>query len=110
MNAQITRQPAQQWQRSLLEPRVSLERAVLELNSAHFRERAAQSMIEALMYSLRERRTAALTERGTQRRIGELSEAQVREAGARLRALKITTPWSVEEIEQLLKTWIACHA
>jgi hypothetical protein len=72
-------------------------------------ERAAASTIEALIYSLRERRTAALAERDTQRRIGELSEAQVRDVGARLRALKITTPWSIAEIERLLKRWIACH-
>jgi hypothetical protein len=71
---------------------------------------AAASTVEALMYSLRERRTKALGEPDTQRRIRELSEAQVREVGARLHALKITTPWSVAEIEQLLKTWIACHA
>jgi hypothetical protein len=73
-------------------------------------DRAAASTVDALMYSLRERRTAALAQRDTQRRIGELSEAQVREVGARLRALKITTPWSIAEIERLLKKWIASHA
>jgi hypothetical protein len=92
----------------LLEPGVSLERAWHELKAAHFRGRAAQSTVEALMYSLRERRMAALTERDSQRRINELSETQVREVGARLRALK--TPWSADEIERLLETWIAYHA
>jgi hypothetical protein len=96
--------------RQLMRDDVSLEQAWRVLNRAAQLDRAASATVEALMHSLRERRTAALTERDTQRRIGELSEAQVREVGARLRALKITTPWSAAEIERLLKTWIACHA
>jgi hypothetical protein len=87
-----------------------LEQAWRVLNRAAQLDRAASATVEALMHSLRERRTAALTERDTQRRIGELSEAQVREVGARPRALKITTPWSAAEIERLLNTWIARHA
>jgi hypothetical protein len=88
----------------------SLEQAWRVFDRAAQHGRAAESTVEALTYSLRERRTAALTERDTQHRIGELSEAQVRDVGARLRALKISTPWSVAEIERLLERWIACHA
>jgi hypothetical protein len=110
MKTQITRQPAQQWLRSLLEPSVSLERAVLELNAAHFRGRVAQSVVESLMYSLRERGIKALDEPDTQRRISELSEEQLHDVGARLQALKIVRAWTAENIEQLVAAWMACRA
>jgi hypothetical protein len=42
--------------------RTSLERAWRELNTAHFRGRAAQSTVEALMYSLGSRGINALNE------------------------------------------------
>ena len=110
MSARKPADPHLELPRHLMRDDVSLEQARRVLNAATQLDRAASATVEALTYSLRERRTAALTERDTQRRIGELSEAQVREAGARLRALKITTPWSAAEIERLLKTWIARHA
>jgi hypothetical protein len=73
-------------------------------------ERAAASTVEALIYSLRERRTAALAERDTRRRIGELSEEQLHEVGARLQALKIVRTWTTADIERLVETWVARHA
>lgn len=39
---------------------------------------APSATVEALMFSLRERGSAALTEAGTQRRLSEMSPAQVR--------------------------------
>ena len=72
----------------------------------HFRGRAAQSTVEALVYSLRWRGIKALDEPDTQRRISELSEEQLHDVGARLQALKITT----EDLEQLVSAWVACHA
>ena len=110
MSARKPADPHLELPRHLMRDDVSLEQARRVLNAATQLDRAASATVEALTYSLRERRTAALTERDTQRRIGELSEAQVREVGARLRALKITTPWSAAEIERLLNTWIARHA
>ena len=77
----------------------------------HFRGRAASSTVEALMYSLRERRTAALAEPDTQRRISELSEEQLQQVGARVRALKLGLgPWTAKELEQLVRQWMALHA
>jgi len=89
---------------------ISLECLWHELNAAAQHGRAAASTVEALMYSLRERRTTALTEPDTQRRISELSEEQLHEIGARLQALKIVRAWTAEDIEQLVETWVACHA
>jgi hypothetical protein len=98
--------------RQLLSDDVSLERAWHEVNTAHLRGRAAQSTVEALMFSLRELGTKALDEPDTQRRISELSEEQLHEVGARLQRLKpeIARAWSAEEIEQLAAAWMAHHA
>jgi hypothetical protein len=52
----------------------------------------------------------ALTERDTQRRIGELSEEQLHEVGARLQALKIVRSWTAADVERLVETWVARHA
>jgi hypothetical protein len=98
------------WLRRLLEPDVSLERAWHELNAARLRGRAAQSTVEALMLSLRWRGIKAFSEPETQRRISELSEEQLHEVGARLQALKIVRAWTAEDIEQLVDTWVVCHA
>lgn len=72
---------------------------------------AARSTIEAAMFSLRERGTAALGEPDTQRRISQLNETQLHEVGARLQrfAPKIARPWIAEEIGRLIETWEACH-
>jgi hypothetical protein len=94
----------------LLESGVSVERAWHELNAAHLRGRAAQSTVEALMYSLRERGIKALDESDTQRRISELSEEQLHDVGARLQALKIVRAWTTDDIEQLVAAWVTCHA
>jgi hypothetical protein len=95
------------------EPReISLKRLWDEFNAAAQRGRAAASAVEALMYSLRERGTKALDEPNTRRRIGELSEEQLHELGARLQALKphIAKAWTDEEVARLAETWVACHA
>jgi hypothetical protein len=96
----------------LIEPSISLEQAWCVLNLAAQLDRAAASTLEALMFSLRQRRTAALSEPTTQYRLGELSEQQLHEVGARLQHLEpeIAKPWSADEIEQLTRTWITCHA
>jgi hypothetical protein len=74
--------------RGLLDDDVSFERAFTEINSARLRNRAAEATVEALMFSLRERGTAALAEPETQRRLAELSSAQVRDVIARLIAVR----------------------
>ena len=64
----------------------------------------ASSTIEALMYSLRARRTAALKERDTRHRIAQLNEDQLVDVASRLQKLKpnIAQPWSDQEIAELL--------
>jgi hypothetical protein len=98
--------------RKLMADGVSLERAWHEINAAHVRGRAAQSTVEALMYSLRERGTKALEEPDTKRRITQLSEQQLHEVGGRLQRLKpeIAKPWSPDEVRLLLAAWMGCHA
>jgi hypothetical protein len=98
--------------RQLLNDSVSLERAWHEINAVHIHGRAAQSTVEALMYSLRERGTKALDEPDTKRRIGELSEEQLHEVGGRLQRLKpeIARAWTPDEVRSLLTAWMKCHA
>jgi hypothetical protein len=78
----------------------------------HFQGRAAAATVEALVFGLRERGTAALREPKVRHRIGELSEPQVHEVCARLQKLnpEITAPWPVDKIEQLVEAWVASHA
>ena len=90
--------------RRLLADNVSFERAYAELNSTP--GRAAASTVEALMYSLRERGTAALEEPDTKRRLSQCSDAQVIEVGDRLQRLKPHIgrgPWSADEVRQLIR-------
>jgi hypothetical protein len=66
---------------------------------------AAPTTIEAAMYSMRERGTAALLEPDYRRRLAELNEQQIREVALRLQKLKpeIAAAWGTEQIEQLLQ-------
>jgi hypothetical protein len=73
--------------------------------------RAAQSTIDALLYSLRSG-IAALKKPETQRRISELNEEQLHLVGGRLQRFKpeIARAWTPADIERLVETWGACHA
>jgi len=90
---------------------VSLERTYYAIHDKHFKGRAAAATVEALMYSLRERGTAALKEAPTQRRLGALSVEQLREVAARLQRLKphIAKAWTADEVDHLLERWDALH-
>jgi hypothetical protein len=68
--------------------------------------RAAESTVEALMYSVR-RGTNELAQPATKRRLSELSEEQLRAVCDRLRNFKpeIATPWVPEEVEALTIIW-----
>ena len=61
---------------------------------------ALEVTIEALMFSLRERRTKALEEPDIKRRLSELSDEQLIEVGNRLQRLKpeIARKWTAEEV------------
>jgi hypothetical protein len=59
----------------------------------------APSTVDALMYSLRERGTAALQEPDTQRRLGELTPRQMIDVGVRLQTF--SPAWTTEQVEAL---------
>jgi hypothetical protein len=61
--------------------------------------------VEALMYLLRERGTAALLEPHCRRRLSEMSERQILDVAVRLQKLKpeIAPAWGAEQIDELLK-------
>jgi hypothetical protein len=85
--------------RALLADDVGLDRAWRELNR---RANAAAATIEALMFSLRERGAKALAELATQRRLADLSSAQVRQIIGRLMALRPNYPTINDELLFLL--------
>jgi hypothetical protein len=90
--------------RSLLNGRVSLERAKAEIQAHHERQRkAASSTIEALMLGLRERGTAALQEPKVLRRLSQLDDQQLRDVAVRLQKLKphIAPAWTPGDIAVL---------
>jgi hypothetical protein len=61
--------------------------------------------VEALMYLLRERGSAALLEPDCRRRLSEMSERQILDVAVRLQKLKpeIAPAWQAEQIEQLFE-------
>ena len=82
----------------LLDPKVSLERAWYELNARACDGRAAESTVEALMYSPR-RGPAALADPNTLRRLAELNEQQLLAVMVRLQ--KIAPAWTPEQVDAL---------
>jgi hypothetical protein len=74
--------------------------------------RAAASTVEALMFSLCERGTAALAEPDTLRRLSELSVEQLREVALRVQKFKpeIARPWTPESVAVLAAAWSRVHA
>jgi hypothetical protein len=93
--------------RKLMDDSVSCERAWDEINrAARARYNAAPPpTVEALIYFLRERGVKALAEPPTQRRLSELTDAQMIEVGERLRRLKprIASAWSADEVATLIQ-------
>ena len=60
--------------------------------------RAAQATVDALIFSLRQRGEAALSERDIQRRLADLSSDQIREVIARLIKLRSTYPAVTDDL------------
>ena len=89
----------------MLDDSVSLDGAYAEINT--HRHRAAVSTIEALMFALRERGTAALAEGPVRERLAQLDRAQVLQVGDRLQRLQahIANAWTPAEVRQLFTTW-----
>jgi hypothetical protein len=94
--------------RRLLDEDFSLERAWSKINNEP--ARAAASIVEALMYSLRAG-GAALPCPHARRRLSELSEAQLHEVSARLQKFQpnIARAWTPAEVEFLVAIWIDLH-
>jgi hypothetical protein len=86
--------------RGLMADNVTLERAWHEINRPT--DCAAASTVEALMLALRERGAAALAEPDCQRRLADMSTAQVRDILARLMALRPAYPAIDDELLFLL--------
>ena len=86
--------------RELMADNVTLERAWHEIN--HPADRAAASTVEALMFALRERGAAALAEPECQKRLADMSTAQMRDILARLMALRPSYPAIDDELLFLL--------
>jgi hypothetical protein len=93
--------------RKLMADDVLLDRAWCELNA---RSRAAQSTVEALMYSLRNG-VSALARPDVLRRLAELSDAQVREIATRVLKFKahIAPAWTSEDVRVLLAARSKVH-
>jgi len=71
------RDPETERLRALLDDNVSLDRAYALINAHHFRGRAAESTVEALVYDLREHGLDALKRPGNARRLSDLSDEQL---------------------------------
>jgi hypothetical protein len=91
--------------RPLLNTEVSLPHVYAEIRARRTIGRAADSIVEALMLSLRGRGVQALDEPDTRRRLGQLNDEQIVEVGDRFQRLKpeIARAWSAEEIGALME-------
>src|SRR5262249_15901144 len=74
-----------------------------EDSSGRIHMTASRATVEALMYSLGERGTAALQEHDTRRRLSQLDREQVIEVATRLMMLKpeIALAWGDEQVKEL---------
>jgi hypothetical protein len=90
--------------RWLLADEVSLQRAHAEIAAHHTKGRAANSTVDALVFSLRSG-VSAIADRDVRRRLSELSDDQFIEVGGRLRRLKpeIAIAWTADEVDTLLQ-------
>jgi hypothetical protein len=66
-------------------------------------KRAAESTVEALMFSLQQRGFGALDEPDTRRRLSELDDEQVIEGGDRLLKPKTAKAWTADEVQVLMR-------
>jgi hypothetical protein len=89
---------------------VSIERAWHEINAARLHGQAAETTVEALMYSLR-KGTEALKNPDAQRRLSALSKAQLREVCGRLQNFEphIAPAWTPKEVKVLVAIWRQIH-
>jgi len=89
---------------------ISLDRAYAEMISDRLRDRAADSTVEALMFSLRSG-LAALGKPDALRRLSQCSDEQARAVAVRVQKFKpeIAPAWTLENVEVLLVAWSKIH-
>jgi glycine/D-amino acid oxidase-like deaminating enzyme len=107
--ARAPRDPSVERARFLMDDAVSFQAAYAAFDRERAKHGAPETLVEALMYSLRERGTAALTERDTRRRLGQLSRNQIDKVGDRLQRLPLNPRWTQADINKLIETWGACR-
>jgi hypothetical protein len=93
--------------RSLLINERSLDRTKAEIQAHHERQRnAAASTIEALVFALRDG-LDALKHPSNQRRLGELSDAQMREVAGRVQKFMphVAPAWESADVAALISIW-----
>jgi hypothetical protein len=93
--------------RELMDDSVTLERAWHETNHPWRGEgRVAVSVVDALVFGLRDG-IDALKDRSNQRRLGELSDAQMGEVAARVQRFMphIAPAWQPADVQALLSLW-----
>jgi hypothetical protein len=82
----------------LLDPSISLDRACAEFNTRDRCSDAPESTYQAALYELRTYGLAQLRNPNCQRRLSDLSVAQIRELAAALGRLKPTYPAVTDEL------------
>jgi hypothetical protein len=95
----------------LLDENVPLDRAMGIIADRQLRGNpAAQSTIDALMYSLRQG-CAALSRQDVCARLADVDEKQLREICTILQKHKASfaRAWTADEVERLVMTWATCH-
>ena len=95
----------------LLDDSISLDRAMALIADRFMHGNpAAQSTIDAVMYSLRSG-VAALKRQDVRTRLATVDESQLRQMCALLgkRDGRIAPLWPDADIKTLIKAWVACH-
>jgi hypothetical protein len=79
----------------------------MKVKARNANEQAAQSTIDAVMYSLR----GGIAVLARDRRLALVDEAQLREMIELLqkRDGRIAPRWSDDDVKQLIQTWTSCH-
>lgn len=93
----------------LLDDDVSFDTAMFVVTDRYMRGNpAANSTIDALMFSLRSG-TAALKRQDVRQRLAALDERQLRDICKQLLNRHVAKPWSAAEVEMFVMVWTECH-
>jgi hypothetical protein len=92
--------------RVLLPREVTISRADAEIRAHHFRGRASDWTVEALVYALRDG-LGVLKDSSNQRRLRELNDKQMKDVAARVQQFMphIAPAWKADDVQALLSLW-----